>query len=171
MKKIVLFSLLCSFFYLRPPVVLADYVLPYPSYMPGNTLYTVSKLADRLESWWYWGAVSQTKYHMRLADKYLVEAKTLFEYKQYVLAINALRMSDAHITQIPAYIELGKSQGKNMIEFELSFTAEKVVHQEVLRKLKTELPRTFVWTPEKDVATTLDIDGLLSRSIMLRTQY
>ncbi len=168
-SKILVFTLLLSLVFNHLSLIYAsDYVLPYPSYMPGNKLYAVAKIADRLESWWYWGAIGQTKYHMKLADKYLVEAKTLFEYKQYVLAINALRASDAHIARIPTYIALGNSQGKNMTEVELSFTAEKAVHREVLQKLKTELPRMFVWTPEKEAAATLDIDGLLSRAIILR---
>lgn len=166
--KSIVFVLLTSLIFSRSSFVFAAYVLPYPSYMPGNKLYAVSKIADRLESWWYWGAISKTKYHMKLADKYLVESKTLFEYKQYMLAINALRESDEHITQIPAYIALGKSQGKNMTEVELSFSTEKIVHREVLQKLKTELPSTFVWTPEKEVPTTLDIEGLLLRALTLR---
>jgi hypothetical protein len=146
----------------------ADYVLPYPSYMPGNRLYAASKIAERLKSWWYWGSIGQTKYHMNLADKYLVEAKTLFEYKQYMLAINALRTSDEHIVQVPLYIARGKTEGENMDQFEKLFSSEKNTHLEVLVKLKSELPKTFIWTPEKAIPTTLDIEGLLSRAITLR---
>lgn len=168
MKKSWFFLVLITYYLVLPRNVFADYVLPYPSYMPGNKLYAVSKIAERLKSWWYWGAIGQTKYHMMLADKYLVEASTLFEYKQYVLAINALRTSDEHIAQVPKYIALGKSQGKNMAKFESSLTAERDVHRAVLLKLKAELPKTFIWAPEKATPATLDIEGLLLRAITLR---
>lgn len=167
MKKAITF-LLITYFVSCLSLVHADYMLPYPSYMPGNKLYAVSKIFERMESWWYWGAIGQTKYHMMLADKYLVEARTLFEYKQYVLAINALHSSDEQIVQVPNNIAVGERQGKNMVQFELLFTEERDAHRTVLSKLKAELPKTFLWTSEKESATTLDIDGLLSRAIILR---
>ena len=170
MRKAIFLFVLYILSYVIPCRVFADYVLPYPSYMPGNKLYAVSKIAERLEAWWNWGAIGQTKYHMMLADKYLVESKTLFEYKQYVLAIKALQISDTHIVQIPQYIVLGERQGKNMTQFKFLFNEERDVHRGVLVKLQSELPKTYVWSPEKEAATTLDIDGLLSHSIMLRTQ-
>jgi len=165
---IALFIILYSLF--TPRIIFAEYALPYPSYMPGNKLYVVSKILDRAKSWWYWGAIGQTKYHMMLSDKYLVEAKTLFEYKQYLLAINALRLSDEHIAEAPKYITMGKSRGVDMVQFESLFTAELTVHRTVLEKLKTELPKTFIWTPEKQPVTTINIDGLLSAAITLRAQ-
>ena len=170
MKKLLFLFLFFTLYYVHPQIVRADYVLPYPSYMPGNKLYTVSKIFERVESWWYWGAIGQTKYHMMLADKYLVEAKTLFEYKQYVLAIKALQSSNEHISEVPKYITLSERQGKNMTQFTSLFEEEEVVHRTVLGKLQAELPKTFLWTPEKESATTLDIGGLLSRAITLRTQ-
>lgn len=167
--KIVFFAFLLSLIFHHSSVIYAsDYVLPYPSYMPGNKLYAVSKIAESLKSWWYWGSIGQTKYHMMLADKYLVEAKTLFEYKQYVLAIKALQASNEHIAHVPKYIALGESRGVNMVHFKSLLTAEKDVHRAVLLKLKAELPKMFIWTPEKATPTTLDIEGLLSRAITLR---
>ena len=169
MKKFIVICILLYSFFI-PQIVFAKYVLPYPSYMPGNKLYTISKVWETLESWWYWGAIGQTKYHMMLADKYLVEAKTLFEYKQYMLAINALQKSDEHILQVPKSIILGERQGKDMTQFSSLFTQEQDVHRVVLVALQTELPKTFIWTPEKAIPTTLDINGVLSRAIILRTQ-
>ena len=57
-----------------------------------------------------------------------------------------------------------------MTQFKFLFNEERDVHRGVLVKLQSELPKTYVWSPEKEAATTLDIDGLLSHSIMLRTQ-
>src|SRR5260221_10615939 len=95
---LVVFCLLCT------PVVRAEYVLPYPSFMPGNKIYRVTRVIDKLKKYWYWGNISQIKYHLGLADKYLVEAKTLMEYNQFLLAADALRRSDDEFAQLPTYI-------------------------------------------------------------------
>lgn len=171
MKKIVycILSLALLFFVSTP--VFADYVLPYPSYMPGNKLYTISKILEKAEAFWYWGAIGQTKYHMALADKYLVEAKTLFEYKQYILAVAALRESDRYISKVPFDIAWGGQMGKDMSGFEALYKAEREVHRGVLSGLLTTLPAIFVWTPEKAPATTLHIADLLNTSLRLRSDH
>ena len=112
MKKIIIYCLLlivfCSFVI---PAVRADYVLPYPSYMPGNKLYKVGRVIDTHKRFWYFGSIAQTKYHLGLSDKYLVEAKTLFEYKQYMLGADALIRSNNEFNEIPHYIAKAKESG------------------------------------------------------------
>jgi len=144
MKLLALFLL---FFALRV-VVYADYLLPYPSYMPGNTLYKVSRIIDELKKYWFWGNIASSKYHQGLSDKYLVEAKTLFEYKQYPLALDALARSDEHFQK-------KESAG---------------VHRELLLKLLNELPQTYIWQEERQEPVTLAIGDALHRSIQIRNE-
>lgn len=144
-----LLTLFLVFFALRVAVY-ADYVLPYPSYMPGHKLYRISRMIDELKNYWYWGSIAQTKYHQGLSDKYLVEAKTLFEYKQYPLALDALKRSDQHFSK------------------EISQAYE--VHIWVLTKLKAELPITFVWQDEYRKPISLAIAEALKRSIEIRNE-
>src|SRR3989344_5659903 len=75
------------------------YVLPYPSSMPGNKLYKVHLFLESLEQYWYFGSFGQFKYSLKESDKYLVEAKTLFDYKQYILANKALQKSDIYFSR------------------------------------------------------------------------
>ncbi len=154
-----------------PQIVRADYMLPYPSYMPGNKLYTVSKIVDALNGWWHWGSIGQLKYHMNLADKYLVEAKTLFEYKQYVLALDALARSDKHIALVPRYIELINNEQKESNNFESLFREELDVHARTLSNLQSTLPKEFIWTPEKKPAQTLPLFEILSSAMQLRLSF
>lgn len=150
MKKNWLFLLLVSYCLLfLAPGIHAAYVLPYPSFMPGNKIYKVLRIVDRAKAYWYWGELGQAKYHMALADKYLVEAKVLFEYQQYLLAVDALKRSDEHIKQA-ATIE------------------QKAEHVRVLERIKQEVPVEFTWTPEKAEATQLPLHELLDVSIALR---
>ena len=71
----------------------SQYVLPYPSAMPGSFLYKLNLVQEEILRYWYFGDFGQFKYNLGLSDKYLVEAKTLFEYKQYLLAISPSKWS------------------------------------------------------------------------------
>gem|GEM_PF-614034 len=146
----------------------AEYVLPYPSYMPGNKIYSVSRIMDKLKNYWYWGTIAQIKYHLSLSDKYLVEAKTLFEYKQYLLATDALSRSDAALADVSKLLEKGNKENKNMVQYEELIHNAMLVHLEKLEGMKELLPSEFTWTPEKKDATNLPIEQLLDRSILIR---
>ena len=138
------------YFFILPCSVFATYTLPYPSYMPGNKLYSVSRIIDAVKEYWYWGKLGQAKYHLALADKYLVEAKTLFEYKQYLLAVDGLKRSDEHIKKVPMNKDAMLS------------------HVEVLNYLLKTLPEQFTWTPEKGAATQLNLHEIIKNSINIR---
>ncbi len=150
------------------PPVRADYVLPYPSYMPGNKLYRVSRVLDSLKRYWYFGSIASFRYHLGLADKYLVEAKTLFEYKQYALAVDALKRSDVHVTLLPTYHKRAVQEGKDVSLLTVKLQDAMAVHGEVINRLIIELPEEFHWTPEKEEPTLLPIRKILAESIAIR---
>ncbi len=171
-KQIIalLFScLLLATFYLLPVgSVFADYVLPYPSYMPGNKMYTVSRMIDKIKKYWYWGSIGGMKYHLSLSDKYLVEAKTLFEYKQYLLAADALLRSNKEFQEVPRFLVQAKDEGKDTSVLEQTVKDAGNVHISVLEVLKAQLPAEFTWTPEKTAPTILPISTLIDTSIKIR---
>lgn len=157
------------FLFLFPMIKLqAGYMLPYPSFMPGHKLYKVSRILDTVKKYWYWGSIGQVKYHLMLSDKYLVEAKTLFEYQQYLLATEALQRSDVHFSQLPEYMERAKKEGKHVDRFVALIEKAATEHEEVLERLKGILPETFTWTPERATPTKLSIYELLFKSIVIR---
>ena len=149
--------------------VYASYVLPYPSFMPGNKLYKVSRAVDVLKKYWYFGSIAQVKYHMSLSDKYLVEAKTLFEYRQYLLGVDALKRSDNEFRQIPIHIQQGDREGKDMSVWKQMVAEASLVHTDILDKLILISPKEFQWSPEKDTPTTLPLHELLDQSIVIRS--
>lgn len=159
-----------AFFIGHLSLVKAEYVLPYPSYMPGNKIYSVSRMMDKLKNYWYWGTIAQIKYHLSLSDKYLVEAKTLFEYKQYLLAADALSRSDAALFGISELLDKGTNENKHMSQYEQLIYDAMVVHQEKLEGMKELLPSEFIWTPEKKDATNLQIEQMLDESISIRNK-
>jgi len=170
MKKIiaVIISFYLSFIIGHLALVHAEYVLPYPSYMPGNKMYRVSRILDTVKKFWYWGTIAQIKYHLGLSDKYLVEAKTLFEYKQYLLATDALKRSDAALADIPSLINKGSGEGKDMSQFAKTVVEAMQVHVEKLTAMAGQLPGEFLWTPEKKDATNLSIEQMLNTSTSIR---
>ena len=167
MKKIFFVFIL---YLLLPLAVQAEYVLPYPSYMPGNTLYKVSTFLDKLKGYWYFGNIAQLKYRMGMADKKLIESKTLFEYKQYAFAMNAMHESTAQIASIPRLLESAKEQGIDMKKFNAMLCEQMNVHQEVLQKLQTSLPTVFAWQEEKKDAVNLQIGEAFDTAMKTRVE-
>ena len=141
--------------------VQAAYVLPYPSYMPGHKLYRMSRVLDQLKDYWYWGNIAQFKYHLGLADKYLVEAKTLFEYDQYLLAVDSLKRSNQNVQFLPSFIQKAKEEGKDTVQLATIFQEAMGVHTLVLQELEARLPGEFTWQPEKEAPTVIPIAHLL----------
>src|SRR3989338_9822486 len=126
MLKIKLFIFLIVLFSIQiifPFKVYAEssYVLPYPSYMPGSVYYKTHLVLEKLERYWYFGNFSQFVYNLKLSDKYLVEAKTLFEYKQYLFAYDALKKSDVYFDKAFLFLNKAKEEGKNIAQKEKLF--------------------------------------------------
>jgi hypothetical protein len=162
---------LLFFFLSFAPQIRAAYVLPYPSFMPGNKLYTVSKILDKAQRYWHFGSIAKVKYHMALADKYLVEAKTLFEYKQYLLATQALIRSNEQFQNVHTFLEQAQQEGKDVHVWQQMVNEQSVVHADVLMSLQEHLPKDFLWQPEKEKATQLSLGHLMQESISIRRAY
>lgn len=167
MKKIIL-VLLVTYVVSRSMAVHADYIMPYPSYMPGNALYRISRGVDRLKSYWSWGNIAKIKYHLALSDKYLVEAKTLFEYKQYLLAVDALRRSDGEFAALPRYVSRAMTSGIDIVQLQNTVVSAAHKHGEILTGLLLIVPAEFTWTPEKAPVTQLHLADILKTSADMR---
>lgn len=168
--KIIIISLFLLFISSREVFAASPYVLPYPSFMPAHPFYKISHIKDELLRFWYFGDFGQFKYNLKQSDKYLVEAKTLFEYKQYRLAINALENSNLYIKKALPNLLKAERKGKNINEklFVLKLAKEK--HIEILKKIKNEVPETFYWNPEKEEAVNLTLHKILDKSIQERAR-
>jgi hypothetical protein len=164
--KNLLFSvILLSFIIHHSSVVYASYVLPYPSYMPGNKLYKITRIVDQLKKYWYFGNIAQIKYHLGLSDKYLVESKTLFEYKQYLLAVDALKRSSSQFSQIQTYVVNADKEGIDMKVFKETIASASVVHQNILEQLIQITPQEYEWKPEKMNSEQLQLHNDLQNAI------
>ena len=168
-KTFIVCLLLIAYCLLFIPSVLADYVLPYPSYMPGNKLYRVIRIVDQLKRYWYWGNIAQLKYHMGLSDKYLVEAKTLMEYNQYLLAADALIRSDNEFMQLTKYVGGAKNEHVDVTHYKELVSGAAQKHTQVLSSLMLLVPKEFTWTPEKAKATDLKLQDMLNASVTVRS--
>lgn len=146
----------------------ASYVLPYPSYMPGNTLYKVSRLIDSVKQYWYWGNLAQVKYYLGLSDKYLVETKTLFEYKQYALGVDALTRSTEAFQKLPDLVVAGQKEGKDMAPSITLIGEAAGEHKRVLEYMKDESPSQFRWTPEKTSPSDLFLHQDIEKALSVR---
>lgn len=176
MKNYVgLFILTILFFFLIffPHFIFAqsNYVLPYPSFMPGSKLYVMSELWDRVMKYWYFGDFAQFKYSLGQSDKYLVQAKTLFEYKQYLLGYKALQKTDSFFSEAFSSLERAKQKGEDINGKKALFQEAAKRHTEVLRFMESITPEQFTWQPEDNPSTSLQLKANINKSIMLREKF
>lgn len=165
---ILIFFILFSFPFANYCLAESNYVLPYPSFMPGNTLYKIHLVIEEIEKYWYFGSIGQFKYNLQQADKYLIEAKTLFEYKQYLLADKALKESDRYFENISKSLTSAQKDKKNISQNETLLKEASVKHIEELVRISNQVPAVFIWQPEKALPTELDLRNTISTSIELR---
>lgn len=166
------FAVLSFLFFLifsaRSVFAQSTYVLPYPSSMPGSLAYKIHVVYENFSRYWYFGDFGQFDYSLKMADKYLVEAKTLFDYKQYLLAYNALKKSDQYFLKIYPNLIKAEKNGKNISQKKTILDSAAQKHIEIIRELDVDIPSVFVWKPEKMPATTLNLREALNVSIQLR---
>jgi hypothetical protein len=118
--------------------------------------------------YWNFGDIAGIKYERALSDKYMVEAKTLFDFGQYKLAVDALAKSDLHFAQAIVHaIEIGYKQKDDGTQKKiLQNQAEK--HKEVLDSLSGSLPDTITWDTEQTGSEELSISLIINKSKILR---
>lgn len=157
-------------FLLFPQISFAqsNYVLPYPSSMPGSLNYKIHLLYENVSRYWYFGDFGQFDYNLKMANKYLVEAKTLFDYKQYLLGYKALEKSDSYFMNILPNLVRAEQNGKNTFQKGVILKKAAQKHIETLQKMEIDTPDTFNWQPEKVLPTMLDIKGAIENSINVR---
>lgn len=146
----------------------SSYVLPYPSGMPGNLFYKFHLIYENVSRYWYFGDFGQFDYNLKLSDKYLVEAKTLFEYKQYLLGYKALEKSDRYFINILPNLTKAEKNSKNTFQKRIILKEAARKHIEALNRMRIDNPDVFNWQPEKALPTMLDIKGAIGRSVNVR---
>lgn len=169
-KFLYLFLLVFLFLILFKTSVFAqsNYVLPYPSSMPGSLFYKSHLVYEAISRYWYFGDFGQFNYNLKMADKYLVETKTLFEYKQYLLGYKSLQKSDLYFANILPIIAKAESNNKNVTQKKLILKGAWQKHVEILEKIEMETPDTFIWQPEKALPTTLYLKKTILNSVFVR---
>lgn len=170
MRRFLWIIIACSAIFIFPLSASADsdYVLPYPSFMPGSKFYTVHLLWENVMKYWHFGSLSQFNYNLSLSDKYLVEAKTLFEYRQYFLGYKALQKSDKYFVNIPMSLDNAKKENKNIVQKQNMFQSAALKHIEVLEDARKIVPEEFVWQEEKKDAVALLLKKSIDTSIKIR---
>jgi len=162
-RLVVLFATIILLASVGNALAQSDYVLPYPGLMPGHKLYRLEQIIDRLTRFWVFGDLANFKHELALSDKRLVEAKTLFEYQQYLLATQALEASSHHFKLAKDYLNQAGRQGKQIDQKLTILKSAGKKHQEVLKGLK--LPAVFKWQPENQAETNLNINQLIQEAL------
>ncbi len=146
----------------------SDYVLPYPSSMPGSKFYTLHRLFEKFENYWYFGNFAKFHYDLKYSDRYLVEAKTLFEYRQYLLANDSLDKSNLYFFKAKQSLIDAKNNNKDISEKQGIFKNASLKHIEILSAIRLMVPSEFEWQPEKEKSTKIYIQKKIDESVRMR---
>jgi len=163
-----LLFVLIFLFLVRTAAAQSKYVLPYPSSMPGNFAYKLHVIFEHVSKYWYFGDFGQSDYNLKLSDKYLVEAKTLFEYRQYLLGQKALKISDEYFARIASFLEKVSSKKKDVSNKRAVLKEASLKHIEILEIIDRETPDIFNWQPEKATSTSLYLKKDIENAINIR---
>lgn len=144
----IFFLFLITFLQMLQESAHAAYVLPYPSVMPGSRFYRVSRILDEIKRYWHWGNLTSYRYEMGQSDKALIEAKTLFEYRQYQLALAALDRSNTALLRVPETLIRADREGKNIQQYIREFAEAMDEHKRILSAIIGEVPGEYTWSPE-----------------------
>lgn len=162
---VVLLTLCVLLGVVRSTYASSSYVLPYPGVMPGNKLYKLAEIFDEVKKYYSFGDFARFSYNLSESDKYLVEAKTLFEYNQYPLALTALRKSDSYFKKVLPSLKQASKNGKDISEKLIIFKQARSKHIEVLEGIQKNVPESFLWVDEKKLPVQLDIWGEINSSL------
>ena len=146
----------------------SNYVLPYPSSMPGSLLYKSHLIHENFSRYWYFGDFGQFDYNLKMSDKYLVEAKTLFEYKQYFLGDRALKKSDFYFSNIRPNLIKAEKDNKDIVQKKSVLKEAARKHIEILIEMEIDTPDIFNWEPEKVLSTDLYLKRDIENAINIR---
>ncbi len=166
--KILIVATLLFLFSFKTSFAQSSYVLPYPSFMPGNKLYVLHSAWRSIAKYWYFGNFGQFIYNLEQSDKYLVEAKTLFEYRQYLLGEKALKKSDEYFILASDYLKKANIEGKDITQKRNLFKQAEQKHEEILYELKEKIPKDFLWHPEKEIPFTINLRNDVEKSLQTR---
>jgi hypothetical protein len=112
--------------------------------------------------------VSQLKVHRSLSDKYFVESKILFEYKQYSLAVNALVRSNIELERLPRIFEAVIKEKKEIHRIFTETKEDMTVQIQLLQQMKEIFPIQYSWEPENQQASVLKIGEEIDNAIFIR---
>jgi hypothetical protein len=146
----------------------ADYNLPVKPILPGHPLYRISRNLDRVRSWFLWGDIAKATYRLTLADKYLAEAKTLFELKQFPFAVDALERSNLEFERIPGFLENDVRDGRDIGAMRDKVKASSRAHVTILDALEPMVPEVYVWTEDDGEPIQLEIREQILLSVGIR---
>ena len=150
-------KILSSFLVFSLAAAPSSYVLSYPSFMPGHKVYKVKEIFDKIYGIWCFGNLAQFKYNLRMADKKLVEAKTLFEYGQFFLGVKAIQQDGFYLNQAFLALEKAKKEKKGISQKREIFAEALKKHTEVLDEICKKTPDTDYWQEEKKEGQFLEI--------------
>jgi len=126
----------------------------YPgSILPGNILYPIKMVRDRLLLWLTTDSLKKAELLLKLADKRLLTAKVLIEDNKPDLGVSTATKAEKYLERAIAQERIAKQAGNDTSDFLGRLSQATLKHQEILRSFEEKVSTSF----KSDLETVINL--------------
>jgi len=122
-----------------PTPASVDYFLAYPGILPGNFLYPLKMVRDRIWMFLTTDPLQKAQTLLLFADKRLGAGKALIEKEKEDLGISTLSKAEKYLERALIQARVAKEKGKDIEAFLNTLEKASQKHQEVLEEIQEKL--------------------------------
>jgi len=122
-----------------PTSASVDYFLTYPGILPGNFLYPLKMVRDRIWLFLTTDHLQKAQTLLLFADKRLAAGKTLIEEGKETLGITTLSKAEKYLERALTQAKVAREKGKDVEAFLNTLEKASQKHQEVLEEIQEKI--------------------------------
>jgi hypothetical protein len=123
------------------------------SILPGNILYPVKMVRDRIWLWLTMGPLEKSELLLKFADKRLLTAEVLIEDNKFDLGVSTATKAEKYLERAIAQERIAKNAGRDTSAFLQKLSQATLKHQEILTGFEGKVSTSL----KTDLKTALDL--------------
>lgn len=113
----------------------SNYFLPYPGILPGNPLYSVKLIRDKIKEFTTQKTLDKSYFYLLQSDKRLAAGIVLFDSGDQQVSENTISKGQNYLEKSMNKMVQARSEGENVMDLSAKIKASTLKQKEVLEKL------------------------------------
>lgn len=113
----------------------SNYFLPYPGILPGNPLYSLKLIRDKITEFTTQKTLDKSYFYLLQSDKRLASGMVLFDAGDPVKGENTLSKGQNYLEKSINKMIQARSEGESVMDLSAKIKASSLKQKEVIRKL------------------------------------